>query len=221
MRVLAVVLLVLLLSACGGEQETVATSTPTPTPTPTPTLAPTPTPTPTPRPTPTPTPAPPEVTDEHADVVDGRVVLEPDGLGVADETDSVGSFGFYEADQTTVTDALQALLGSPTGEEQDLDCGPGPLDSTSWAGFTAYFADGTLTGWYLQDPAPADLTTADGIGLGTRRAELEESFGEMEVEETSIGIEFFTDSGLAGTLSDDAADATVEVVWAGESCIAR
>lgn len=147
------------------------------------------------------------------------VVLQAGGLEVSDAGETGRALEFA-ADREAVTGALTEALGAPSTEEADMECGPGTLDAMSWDGLDVYFLDSEFAGWYLQDPQPVELTTPAGIGLGSTRAELEESHDDVSVEASSLGTEWMA-GGLSGTLAGDDEDAQIETLWAGATCIAR
>ena len=160
-------------------------------------------------------------TTAAAEEPDGPVVtLRAGGLDV-DGTELT----FGDATQDDTVAALTAAFGDPVEERDLTECGEGPLHSVRFSSIAAYFADGVLGGWHLQRTAPVVLTTEEGIGLGSTRADLEAAFPELVVDETSLGIEFTagTDPGpyLSGTLVDDSPEGVVDAMWSGMVCIAR
>ena len=60
------------------------------------------------------------------------------------------------------------------------------------------------------------LTTADGIGIGSTRVELEAS-REVEVEATTLGTEFSA-GGLGGLFASPEPAAEIVSLWAGLTC---
>ncbi len=144
------------------------------------------------------------------------VALEGGGLRVF--LASTGSarplpFGTASADATRVLSA--ALGGAPVEQGVVVDCA---AEYARWDdGLTVWFADGRFAGWSL-DRGSA-LTTADGLGLGTTRSALEAA-REITVTRSSLGAEF-TVGELAGLLESDAADARIQHLWSGHTCIAR
>lgn len=95
------------------------------------------------------------------------------------------------------------------------------MESASWQGFSVYSDETGFVGWHLRDPQPATLTTANNVGLGMTRVDLESSgFAAIDVEQTTIGTEWSAGS-LAGLLSSDADDGLIDAMWAGQTCIAR
>jgi hypothetical protein len=139
------------------------------------------------------------------------VVLRGDGVSLAEG----GKIAFgTSADQTV--DRLAAAFGAPPSNRERLpDCGPGPLEAVSWDnGFSAYMHDGRFTGW-----TALDQRTAEGIGFGSTRAELDAAY-HPAIERTSLGAEWSAD-GISGVLESDAPDAAVSAIWAGETCVMR
>ena len=150
------------------------------------------------------------------------LVLEPGALGFTDDSGSTTRLSFDDTDAEQAVQALTTTLGEPTDEEEGLECGPGQLDVVSWDGFSTYYLDGALAGWYLQEPQPdaQDLTTAGGVGLGTKLGDVRENYDEVTVDETTIGYEFAAGE-LSGILTADSDHDTVVVLWSGANCIAR
>jgi len=144
------------------------------------------------------------------------VALEGGGLRVF--LASTGSarplpFGTSSADATRLLSA--ALGGAPVEQGVVADCA---AEYARWEdGLTVWFADGRFAGWSLGRGSA--LTTADGLGLGTTRSALEAA-REITVMRSSLGEEFTT-GGLAGLLESDAADARIQHLWSGHTCIAR
>lgn len=122
-------------------------------------------------------------------------------------------FGTPSADARSV---LRAVLGTePTERGENVDCG---VEYARWEdGLMTWFANGAFVGWSLE--RGSTLTTVSGIGLGATRAELEAAY-DVEVAPTSLGEEF-TAGSLAGLLESAAADARVQHLWSGQTCIAR
>lgn len=203
MRALLVVILAIVLSACGGDQPAL-------------------------EPTPGAGGGPPAEGGESADGEDAVaddldeadfVTLQTDGLSVT-AGDSSQSLVFSDTERNAATEAVAAVLGEPTAEESGLECGPGPLDSVTWQGLDLYFSDGVLAGWYLDEPQPEQVITAGNVVVGSTRGQLKTALPDLSVEESTIGTEW-SGGGLSGVLSGDAKDATVEAMWAGANCIAR
>ena len=167
-----------------------------------------------------PTPAEQSESDAAGGAAGLAVVLEPTALGLSDAGGSITRLDFGEAAQEITVRAITTAYGEPTSKQDDLECGPGALDAVNWDGLSTYFQDGTFVGWFLQDPPPADVTTANGIGLGSKLGDLRAAYGGVSVEETTIGFEFDA-GGLFGTLTADGDHDTIVTMWSGANCIAR
>ena len=115
----------------------------------------------------------------------------------------------------TVVAALDASFGATAVEQGvNAECGAGPILHARWAnGFVALSQEEDFLGWDSREPG---LTTADGIGIGSTRAELEAS-REVEVEETTLGVEF-TAGGLGGLFASSEPVAPITSLWAGLTC---
>lgn len=92
-------------------------------------------------------------------------------------------FGTPQAD---VLASLQRVRG-PAGRGVNEDCGAGPVDYANWPdGLSVVFQRGKFVGWGLDGRAAGALSTADGVGPGTTRAELERAFATVSVRRTSL-----------------------------------
>ena len=68
-----------------------------------------------------------------------------------------------------------------------------------------------------QDTASENLTTLDGVGLGSTLAELEENY-DVGVIESSLGAEFYASNSLFGLLDANESDGIITNLWAGVVC---
>ena len=141
------------------------------------------------------------------------VTLEAEGIRLVDSTSGSARPLAFGAPMEQAVAALAAGFGSaPAERETNNECGAGPLALVRWAGgFTALFQEDRFAGWVAAD----GLTTADGVGVGSRRAALADH--GAQVEQSSLGTEFNA-GGLGGLLSSDAADARIIALWAGTTC---
>jgi hypothetical protein len=128
------------------------------------------------------------------------------------------SFGTARADATRM---LAVPLGHPIEQDENQDCGAGPLAYAAFRdGLSLYFEDGKFAGWDLDGRENGKFATGNGIGIGMTRKALEAAAGSIDVGETSIGNEF-TAGGVSGLLSTLTPDGKVTNLWAGVTCIAR
>ena len=150
-----------------------------------------------------------------------RLALDPDGLrwflppnGAARPL----AFGTTQAD---VLVSVERVRGDAT-EGTNEDCGAGPVQYANWKdGLSLVFQKGRFAGWGLDSRAKGRITTADGIGIGTTRAQLDDAIGPpLEVRQTSLGTEFSAGQ-YHGLFDGLEAKARITDMWAGVSCVAR
>ena len=150
-----------------------------------------------------------------ADVALPGVVLAPDGLGVAGSARV--AFGTARA---AATKAIAGALGKPIEEGDSQECGAGPLGFASFrGGLGLYFQDGRFVGWDLDGRDGGRFATAQGIGIGSTRKQLDAAY-KVAIEDSTLGIEFDA-GGLSGLLSMREPNGEVTNLWAGATCIAR
>jgi hypothetical protein len=138
-------------------------------------------------------------------------VLEGDGLRIG--TDKLA----YGAAKPAAIAALARALGRPPGDQgMNEECGGGALEYATWPDeITLWFESGSFAGWDER----GKLKTADGIGLGSSRADLALLAG-LEVEESTLGTEF-TAGALGGILESGSPAAKVTNLWGGATCVFR
>ncbi|WP_426038432.1 hypothetical protein [Brevundimonas sp. DC300-4] len=127
------------------------------------------------------------------------------------------AFGMPEAE---VLASLERVRG-PAGKGVNQDCGAGPVQYANWSdGLSLVFQNGEFAGWGLDRRASGALATSNGVGPGTTRATLEDSFGLVTFQNTSLGSEF-AGGGIFGVLNGTGPEAKITDMWAGVSCVAR
>jgi hypothetical protein len=152
------------------------------------------------------------------DDVELLVVLNPDGIGFTTAGSGSISRTDFGSAQTLVRDTVVKSLGEPVEEGEQPECPPGPAEQSRWDDITLTFQDGTFVGWSIS--RTSRLTTVDGIGLGTTRAELEDAFADFELVESTLGVEA-TAGSYTFLLSDDTDAGTVDSMLAGVNCVFR
>lgn len=150
-----------------------------------------------------------------------KLALEPEGLRwflPPNGTARPLPFGMAQAD---VLASLERVRGE-AAEGTNSDCGAGPVQYANWAdGLSLLFKNGRFAGWGLDGRAADGITSADGIGVGTTRAELDAAIGPtLVVRQTSLGTEF-TAGAYHGLFGSNKPDARITDMWAGVSCVAR
>ena len=121
-------------------------------------------------------------------------------------------------------DAVAAVLGGPDEEGDQPECPAGPATFARFAdperGLLLTMQDDALVGWSVAQRST--LTTADGVGIGSTRADVEAAYGPVEVvPDSTLGVEIFVDGGISALLDADAPDGAVTALWAGTNCIFR
>lgn len=118
--------------------------------------------------------------------------------------------------------ALDGMLGPGSKPETNQECGAGPITFVKWpGGLTGLFQDDRFAGWSVDSDSPKGTFVTDkGVGVGSTRADLLAAYPDAKIEETSLGTEF-TAGGYDGVLSGKGAEARVETLWAGLSCVFR
>jgi hypothetical protein len=160
-------------------------------------------------------PAPAPATNTAAPAAAARVELKGTGLSV---NGTEIAFGTPAADAMT---RLQAGLGAPkTRTPRGDDCNGGMSESVEWSnGLTAFFATSGFVGWAIDkaDNGRAELRLANGIGAGATRAEVEHA--GVHIGDTSFGPGFQM-NGVTASFGSEGATATLQDIFAGQTCAA-
>jgi hypothetical protein len=151
---------------------------------------------------------------QPAAAVAAPVVLEGAGLRIPGASQRTLAFDMPEA---ATIDALTKAFGRPPTERgANEECGGGGMNFAAWEGqLTAWFLDDRFAGW----DAKGGLKTLEGVGIGSRRADIATLPG-FEVEQSTLGTEFRS-GGLSGILASKAPDAKVTHLWGGATCVFR
>jgi hypothetical protein len=150
---------------------------------------------------------------------DPVLVLESDGLGVLVKDTSVRHLTFADTSAADITSAVSHILG--VGKTVALpDCGQGARTSYSVARFSLLLNGKAFVGWTDSGAAGRTLTTLDGLGVGSTRAELDSSGTAFTYSETTLGQEFSA-GALGGVLSGKETTDRVTTFYAGETCFFR
>ncbi len=163
----------------------------------------------------TPPAADPEVGPSDSD---GGLSIEGEGLRIFDETGAARALPFGTP-QATVIAAVAASTGLPAPEvTTNAECGQGPTQFVTFSdGLQLLFQDNIFNGWFIDK---AGLTTVDGVGVGSTRAELNAAWTIEMVQDSTLGAEFSA-GDVGGFLTSTTPDATVESLFAGGSCFFR
>ena len=150
-----------------------------------------------------------------------RLALDPDGLRVFLPPNGAARPLAFSNPQADVLASVERLRGDAV-EGTNQDCGAGPVQYANWKdGLSLVFQKGRFVGWSLDSRAKSRIATADGIGIGTTRAQLDDAIGPpLEVRQTSLGNEFSAGQ-YHGLFDGLEAKARITDMWAGVSCVAR
>lgn len=171
----------------------------------------------------TPAEAPIEVDDPDAvpaeELEDLALTLSGEGISVVDPQSGKSKTIPFETDLATSQTTISAALGEPTETADNDECGAGPMSFVTWSnGFQISAMDDQFVGWSVrQGTASADLTTLDGVGLGSTLTDLEENY-DVGVIESSLGTEFNASNSLFGLLDANEPSGVITNMWAGVVC---
>ncbi len=148
----------------------------------------------------------------------GGLAIEGEGLRVFDASGAARALPFGTPQESVIT-AVNIAVGGPAPEQStNEECGQGPVQFAQYAnGLQLLFQNGEFRGWFLRE---AGLTTADGVGVGTSRADLNAARTVEIQTDSTLGVEF-TAGDLGGFLTAADGSGTVESLYAGETCFFR
>lgn len=152
------------------------------------------------------------------------VALDPAGLlriGSIKGTTEPIAFG---ASREQVEALLTEIRGKQPTRGANEECGAGPMQFSTYGDFTANFQEGRFIGWFVGEQEE-QLKTTESIGIGSSAAALKAAMPIAMQEDSTIGIEFFSERSegkfIGGLLSSAADDATVIALYAGINCFFR
>ncbi|WP_196259549.1 hypothetical protein [Pelagibacterium limicola] len=146
--------------------------------------------------------------------------LYPAGGGLNLKQDGEIHFIPFGTDQAEVEKLARKLWGEPAHSGSLEECGAGPMDYDAFENsMTLHFQEEAFEGWFMEQGAA--IETSSGLGLGSTLSDVRATlFHEIEVEETTLGHEFWSES-LFGIVSGPEETDVVEALWSGVSCLFR
>lgn len=155
-----------------------------------------------------------------ATVQPGTVQVSGDGVSVSGP---LGTYLAFNSQREPVEQELAKALGEPQARDSNDECGAGPMEFTTFTGgLTLNFQNGNLVGWFIQKGDGAvDITTAEGIGLGSAMTAVEAVYSVEMMEDSTLGSEFFTDEQIGGFLGKSDGNRVIESLYAGTNCFFR
>lgn len=143
----------------------------------------------------------------------GRLALSPGGLEAIAPNGQRSPLNFGSPVVTAIT-GLNAMLGAPTADSVNTDCGAGPTRIVQWPnGLRILAQNDRLQGWEVDQPG---LYALGDLQVGMIRAALEAN--QASFEQTTLGTEWTVGDGdqiVSGLLGEDG---IVRAMWAGLTC---
>lgn len=139
---------------------------------------------------------------EKKNLTDLVVDLSGEGLFVVNRQSKTTQTIPFEADFTASTAVVSSILGKPTEKVESRQCDAGLLSYTSWTnGLTMYGMQDRFVGWWISNRHTEDtnLATVNGIDLIGKSLTYLKANYNVEVFESSLGIEFYTPSSETHT----------------------
>jgi hypothetical protein len=147
------------------------------------------------------------------------VILLGDGLAVP-------SGAGYIAFDTAASDAIASLapvLGGPGEIVRNDECGAGPMEMTDFdEGLVVSFQDGKFVGWFLDGERDSlAIATEKGVTIGSPGSALVSGHGAQPVEDSTLGAEYYSNTGIGALLTEGLGTPLVEALFAGTNCFFR
>lgn len=150
---------------------------------------------------------------------EGGIALDGEGLRLIAPSGrtTLLAFGIL---RPMVEQAVAKLLDDEPVLTANAECGAGPMSFARYGALTLNFQDASFVGWTLD--RPGDLTTMDGIGAGTSRADLAGRRTIEMIPGSTLGEEFMvTNGGIGGFLDGPGEMAKVTGLYSGTTCFFR
>lgn len=147
-----------------------------------------------------------------------KLALDAEGLRFVDSERGSTRLVAFGAPRGETEQAVSSALGRMPERSSLGECPAGPTDFSRFGSFQLAFQDGKWIGWSLL--GASELTTMDGIGIGSSGAEIAGSRAVTLVPDSTLGREFVLgpaeqETAIAGILDDGD---RVETLWAGVAC---
>lgn len=145
------------------------------------------------------------------------LVLQGDGLGLLGADSTVQPLPFATTGAQAVRQAVEDALG-PTTATALPDCPQGPRTALVADGFSVLLDGDRFVGWTDAGAADQALSTADGVGIGSRLDDLQSALPDVKVAQGPAGTTWSSPSGLSGLLSGPDPAADVTAISGGQAC---
>ena len=157
-------------------------------------------------------------TDTGPSVSDEGLAIEAEGLRLFDDSGAARAIPFGTPQATAIAAVAASVGGAAPEVTTNSECGAGPTQFAEFSnGLQLLFQGGTFQGWFVDK---AGMTTADGMGVGSTRASIEESRTIEMQEDSTLGAEF-NSGDVGGFLTAATPQGTVTSLYAGLTCFFR
>lgn len=148
------------------------------------------------------------------------LLLEGTGLGLLAEDGSVAPLAFGSTPLEAVRVAVEDVVG-PLTPVPLPDCAQGARTALAAEGFALLVEGDLFAGWTETGAADRQLTTADGVGLGSSLEEVQSALPDVQVAPGPAGGLWSSATGLSGTLTGTDPAAQVTALSGGQTCAPR
>jgi hypothetical protein len=151
---------------------------------------------------------------------DGNIRLSSAGIRTTGPEGTQIAFG---TSRELTEDAVTAALGQPQARNENLECGAGAMQFTSYSpGVILNFQNGNLVGWFAGEGARAPkVATPEGFGFYTPMDKLSSAYNVSPIEDSTLGDEFSTNEGIGFFSIDSRGGSVVASFYAGTNCFFR
>ena len=157
-------------------------------------------------------------TDAGPTVSTGGLAIEAEGLRLFDDAGAARAIPFGTPQATAIAAVAASVGGAAPEVTTNSECGAGPVQFAKFSnGLQLAFQNEQFQGWFVDE---AGVTTADGMGVGSTRASIEESRTIEMQEDSTLGAEF-SSGDLGGFLTNATPQGTVTSLYAGLTCFFR
>ena len=149
------------------------------------------------------------------------VALDADGLRFVTADTGRTSLLAFGAKRAMVEAAVARATGGKPQRSVSEECPAGPTQFTRFGELQLAFQEGLWIGWALGGASP--VTTMDGIGIGSTRAEVERTRNLTMIPESTLDEEFVLGSAeqetaIGGVFATPGPEGRVAYLWAGVAC---
>ncbi len=173
------------------------------------------------QPAPSPTAVPTKIPQADARVSKAKVVVDANGL--SNGGSGSRTFMRFGAPRAEVDALIEKALKTEGEQSSNAECGAGPMDFTEIGPLQIAYQDGKFVGWYLS--GGGGVVTSDGAAPGMALAQLQEWRMVRVITDSTIEGEFeyqTRDGGMiTGFFEGSQSDGRIVALQAGLNCFFR